>query len=164
METARSEAMPELRTLLLDERQLAQAYPLVRSAADVGPDQWKKFARELIAAGGGVLAVQAPDSCLLGVAAFRQVGTLRHELSLQVEILVAFELSRLAPVRTALCAALEDLARRKGCRNILFTVGTDAAKEGRSGLHASLEARGARLETLSLVQRLATEAACGCGN
>jgi hypothetical protein len=153
--------MPDFRILLLDERQLAEAYPLVRSATDVSPDRWKKFARELIASGGGVLAVQAADSCLHGVAAFRQVGTLRHELSLQVELLAAFELSRLAPVRKALCAALEDLARRKGCRNILFTVAADAAGQARSGLHASLEARGARLATVSMVQKLAGEAACG---
>ena len=153
--------MPDLRTLLLDESQLAQAYPLVRSAARVGPEQWKKFARELIASGGGVLAVQADDACLHGIAAFRQVGTLRHALTLQVEVLAAFELSRLAPVRKALCAALEELARRKGCRNILFMVGADATAGGRSGLHASLEARGARLETVSLVQRLPAAASCG---
>ena len=153
--------MPDLRTLLLDESQLAQAYPLVRSAARVGPEQWKKFARELIASGGGVLAVAADDSCLHGVAAFRPAGTLRHELSLHVEILVAFELSRQAPVREALCGALEKLARRKGCRSILFTMAADQASNRRNGLHARLEQRGARIETLSLVQRLAVEEACG---
>lgn len=153
--------MPDLRILSLDERRLALAYPLVRSATRVGPEQWKKFARDLIAGGGGVLAVEAPDSCLHGVAAYRLAGTLRHALSLQVELLVAFELSRLAPVRQALCTALEALARRRGCRTIQFTMAVGASSaHGRSGLLSSLEERGARVESVSLIQRLPAEAIC----
>lgn len=113
--------MPDLRILSLGPRQLSQAYPLVRSGARVTAERWEALACELIAAGGGILAVQADDSCLHGVAAFRQLGSLGHEQILQVEIVVAFELSGDAPVRRMLCAGLEERARELGCRSIVFT-------------------------------------------
>lgn len=150
--------MPDLSLSRLDEGQLALAYPLIRSAARVSLDRWKTFARQLIASGGGILAVEADGGCLHGVAAFRQVGSLRFERSLQIEILVAFELSRMAPVRRTLCAGLEDIAREMGCRNIVFTTAARNADPSSAG-RLSWEELGLKMETVSFVRQVLPEAA-----
>jgi len=150
--------MPDLSLSRLDEGQLALAFPLIRSAARVSLDRWKTFARQLIASGGGILAVEADDGCLHGVAAFRQVGSLRFERSLQVEILVAFELSRMAPVRRTLCAGLEEIAREMGCRSIVFTTAARNAEPASAG-RLSWEELGLKMETVSFVRHVQPEAA-----
>ena len=150
--------MPDLSLSRLDEGQLALVYPLIRSAARVSLDRWKTFARQLIASGGGILAVEADDGCLHGVAAFRQVGSLRFERSLQVEILVAFELSRMAPVRRTLCAGLEEIAREMGCRSIVFTTAARNAEPASAG-RLSWEELGLKMETVSFIRHVQPEAA-----
>ena len=150
--------MPDLSLSHLDEGQLALAYPLIRAAARVSLERWKAFARQLIAIGGGILAVGADDGCLHGIAAFRQVGSLRFERSLQVEILVAFELSRRAPVRRTLCVGLEDIARKLGCRNIVFTTAARHADPSSAG-RLSWEELGLKMETVSFVRQVLPEAA-----
>lgn len=153
----RREPMPDLRLSRLDESRLPLAYPLIRSAARVSQARWEAFARQLIAAGGGILVASADDGCVHGVAAFRRTGSLRFERALQVDILVAFELSRGAPVRRALCDGLEEIARETGCRGIVFTTparNADPASAGRSGW----EALGCRLETVGFVRELAGDA------
>ncbi len=150
--------MPDLSLSRLDEGQLALAYPLIRSAARVSLERWKTFARQLIASGGGILAVEANDGCLHGVAAFRQVGSLRFERSLQVDILVAFELSRMAPVRRTLCAGLEEIAREMGCRNIVFTTAARNAEPASAG-RLSWEELGLKMETVSFVRQVQPETA-----
>ena len=150
--------MPDLSLSRLDEGQLALAFPLIRSAARVSLDRWKTFARQLIASGGGILAVEADDGCLHGVAAFRQVGSLRFERSLQVEILVAFELSRMAPVRRTLCAGLEEIAREMGCRSIVFTTAARNAEPASAG-RLSWEELGLKMETVSFVRQVQPETA-----
>jgi hypothetical protein len=146
--------MPDLRLLRLEERQLSEAYPLVRSATHVDETSWIAFARRLILAGGGVLAVKAQDNCTYGVAAFRLLGTLRHGACLQVEIMVAFELSRHAPVRKALCAALEEIAREEECRAIVFTMAASSHANPFSASRISWERLGFQMETVAFVQEL----------
>ncbi|WP_166039014.1 hypothetical protein [Sphingosinicella sp. YJ22] len=150
--------MPDLSLSRLDEGQLALAYPLIRAAARVSLERWKTFARQLIASGGGILAVGADDGCLHGVASFREVGSLRFERSLQVDILVAFELSRMAPVRRALCAGLEGIAREMGCRSIIFTTAARNAEPASAG-RLSWEELGLKMETVSFVRHVQPEAA-----
>lgn len=120
--------MLDLHVLRLDNRQLTEAYPLVRSAARVAPACWHAFAREIIGAGGGVLGAQVDDKCLYGVAAFQPVATLRQGRALHIELLVAIELGGAAPAREALCANLAQIACKLGCESIVF----DAA----AGAHA----------------------------
>lgn len=146
--------MPELSLLHLNENELARAYPLIRSDARVSPERWEAFGRELIAGGGGIIAVEAGDACLHGVAAFRRLGSLRHELSLQVEILIAFELSHAAPVRRALCVALEDLARKTGCGSIVFTTAARTCADPRSRGRLAWERLGLQMETVGFVRQL----------
>jgi hypothetical protein len=150
--------MPDLSLSRLDEGQLALAYPLIRSAARVSLERWESFARQLFASGGGILAVAANDGCLHGVAAYRQVGSLRFERSLQIEILVAFELSRTAPVRRTLCDGLEDIAREMGCHNIVFTTAARNADPFSAG-RLSWEQLGLKMETVSFVRQVPPEAA-----
>jgi hypothetical protein len=134
--------MPELSVLQLSECQLAHAFPLVRAAARVTSDRWEAFGRELIAAGGGILAIQADDGCLHGLAAFRRCETLRHDVSLQVEILVAFELSRSAPVRRALCEAIREHAKARRCHSIVYTMAAHSHADAASLRRMSWEKSG----------------------
>ena len=113
--------MPDFRVFELEERQLAQAYPLVRSATGVTSSRWQDFAHETIAAGGGVLGVEAEDECLYGLAAFRPQDTLRHGAALCVELLVAVDLASGHPVRTALCRQLDVIARDRGLCSIIVS-------------------------------------------
>ena len=95
--------MPDFRVFELEERQLAQAYPLVRSATGVTSPRWQDFAHETFVAGGGVL------------------GTLRHGAALCVELLVAIDLASGHPVRTALCRRLDMIARDRGLCSIIVS-------------------------------------------
>jgi hypothetical protein len=146
--------MAELSVGLLDPGQLLQAYPLVRSITHVTQERWLTFARELSDAGGGIIGATGPDGCLHGLAAFRQYGTLRHGLSLQVEILVAFEISRQAPVRKSLCDSLEVMARERGCQHIVFTMAARSHGEPGSAPRVSWEQLGTRMETVEFVKSL----------
>ena len=66
--------MPDFRVFELEERHLALAYPLARSASAVSEAGWHAFARETIAAGGGVLGIEAEDHCLYGLASLHDFG------------------------------------------------------------------------------------------
>jgi hypothetical protein len=114
--------MPDFRVFELEERHLALAYPLARSASAVSEARWHAFARETIAAGGGVLGIEAEDHCLYGLAAFRAQRTLRHGEALCVELLVAVDLAGNRPVRSALCASLDEIARARGLASVLVTL------------------------------------------
>ena len=113
--------MPGLRVFPLREDQLACAYPLVRSSLHGPQAEWEAFARSVMADGGGVLAVKANGDCLYGVATYRTHDTLRDGLVLDVETLVAVDLSIAAPVRRELHQKLECIARGRGCRSIRIT-------------------------------------------
>lgn len=146
--------MQDLKVKSLDVERLADAYPLIRSATRVSQQRWEEFGRELIASGGGVLAVTAPDGCVHGVAAFRPSLNLRHEQSLDVEVIVAFELRGDDRVREQLCGTLEQVAATHHCRTVNFTVAARSYGEPSSPARAALERLGMRLETLNFVRDL----------
>lgn len=146
--------MQDLKVESLQVERLADAYPLIRSATRVSQQRWEEFGRELIDGGGGVLAVSAPDSCIHGVAAFRPSPNLRHEQSLDVEVIVAFELRGDDRVREQLCSTLEQVAATYRCRTVNFTMAPRSYGEPSSPARAALERLGMRLETLNFVRDL----------
>jgi hypothetical protein len=145
--------MPDLTVQFVDADRLAQVYPLVRSATRVALERWEEFGRELLRAGGGVLAVLAPDRCVHGVAAYRPSRNLRHQQSLDVEVIVAFDLRGDDRVRQALCRELERIAVGLGCSAVNFTVAAKSA-EPSSRARSGLERLGLKLDTASFVREL----------
>lgn len=142
--------MPDLHVLCLEGDDLALAYPLVRSSARVGPEQWMVFAAELIAGGGGVLGARADGDCLYGLATFRPLNTLRHGRALYVELVVAVELSRRRLVRDVLLHELNKIAHDLACPSILLTIPSGA----RAGACDSWQANGYVQETCLLVREI----------
>lgn len=111
--------MPELSVSQLGLGQVDEALPLALMAAPrLDPDDWHDRASRLIARSGGLIGVYAPDSRLHGIAAYRPDCSLRLGRTLRVELMVSFELSRRAPVRTALVGALELIAEAMGCETL----------------------------------------------
>lgn len=146
-------AMQDFRVESLGPDQLAQVYPLVRAATRVSLKRWEEFGRELLAGGGGVLALTAPDKCIHGAAAYRPGRNLRHEQSLDVEVIVAFDLRGDDRVRETLCRELERIAARLGCSTLNFTVAAEKA-EPASSARNGLERLGLRLDTAGFVREL----------
>ena len=146
--------MPDLKVRNLAGRQLADAYPLVRSATRVSQQRWEDFGRELLAGGGGVLAVTAPDGCTHGVAAFRPRPNLLHRQSLDVELFVAFELRGDNRVRERLYDALERLGQGLGCETLTLTTAAKGYEVPLTGSRRSLEELGLKLETLNFTRAL----------
>jgi hypothetical protein len=146
--------MQDLKVRSLDARQLGSAYPLIRSATHVSQQRWEEFGRELIESGGGVLAVISPDGCIHGVAAFRPSPNLRHEQSLDVEVIVAFELQGDDRVREQLCSELRHVAAAYRCRTVNFTMAARNYGEPLSPARAALERLGMRLETVNFIREL----------
>jgi hypothetical protein len=146
--------MPDLTVKPLDEQELGLAYPLVLRAARIGQDRWAAFARELLGAGGGIIGAMSEDNQLLGVAAYRRLGSLRHESTLQIDVIVAFELSRLAPVRKSLCAALERIACDQDCASLSYTMAATGSCEAGSERRRGWEKLGLSMETVSFVRQL----------
>ena len=135
---------------------LAEVYPLIRSATRVSLERWKQFGEELLRCGGGVLAVAAPDQCVHGVAAYRPARNLRHEQSLDVEVIVAFDLRGDDRVRAALCKELERIAAELQCSAVNFTVSAKSA-EPASRARSGLERLGLKFDTASFVRELPEE-------
>ena len=146
--------MPNLQIVSLGPDRLSEAYPLVRAAAQVDAGQWQAYSQALLQDGGGILAVSAGDGCLHGLAAYREAGSLRHGRSLQVDLIVAFELSRLGPVRKALVAALETLARARGCHSLSYTLAARGNADPRSRGRMGWEELGLEMETVGFVREL----------
>ena len=137
----------------LSVERLAEAYPLVRTATRVSQERWDEFGRALLESGGGVLAVIAEDKCLHGVAAYRADRSLRHEHYLDVEVIVAFDLSGDDRVREALCRELDRIAADLHCSAVNFTVAARSA-EPRSRSRSVLERLGLKLDTAGFVREL----------
>ena len=143
----------ELAVEPLSADRLAEAYPLVRTATRVSQARWEKFGHELLDSGGGVLAETAADKCRHGVAAYRPNLNLRHEQSLDVEVIVAFNLHGDDRVREALCRELDRVAAALQCSAVNFTVaGTSAVPRSRA--RTGLERLGLKLDTASFVREL----------
>ncbi|HEX6073265.1 MAG TPA: hypothetical protein VFY95_09695 [Sphingomicrobium sp.] len=148
--------MPDLTVQPIGVDRLAQVYPLIRSATRVSFERWEEFGRELLCCGGGVLAVTAPDHCVHGVAAYRPSRNLRHEQTLDVEVIVAFDLRGDDRVRAALCRELERIAADCRCSAVNFTVAAKSA-EPSSRVRSGLERLGLKLDTASFVRELPGE-------
>lgn len=146
--------MPDLEVQILDRDRLTDAYPLIRSATRVSLRRWEEFGRQLAAAGGGVLAVTAPDGCIHGVASFRPRPNLRHRQSLDVEVFVAFELPGTSRVRTRLYEGLERLGAERQCESLTLTTAARGYEIPLSGSRVSLEELGLKLETLNYTREL----------
>ena len=149
--------MPDLSVKSIDASHLAHVYPLIRSATRVSLERWTEFGQDLLEAGGGILAVTAPDGCVHGVAAYRPRRDLRHEQSLDVEVIVDFDLSGDDRIREALCSELERIAAERGCNAVNFTVSGRSA-EPASRARAGLERMGLKLETAGFVREVPGEA------
>lgn len=145
--------MTELTVQSVGSDRLAQVYPLIRSATRVSLERWEEFGSDLLSCGGGVLAVAAPDECIHGVAAYRPARNLRHEQSLDVEVIVAFDLRGDDRVRAALCKELERVAAELNCSAVNFTVAAKSA-EPASRARSGLERLGLKLDTASFVREL----------
>ena len=105
----------------LSEDRLAEAWPVVRmSHSHANADWWTSEAAVLIERGGGILAARGPDGTIHGVATYEVARKALLGRVLAVDTLITFELSRRAPVRHALCDALELLANAFDCRSIVL--------------------------------------------
>ena len=145
--------MPDLTVEAVGLDRLAEIYPLIRSATRVSLERWQVFGRELLAGDGGVLAVTAPDNCVHGVAAYRPVGNLRHQKTLDVEVIVAFELRGDDRVREMLCRELERIAVDLNCSAVNLTVSARTA-EPSSRAREGLERLELKLDTACFVREL----------
>lgn len=146
--------MPKLFITTLEPERLADAYPLIRHLAWVGSAQWEKFARELGDKGGGVLAVEAEDGHIHGVAAYLPVTSLKHGKALRVEAIAAFELSHAAPVRNLLSEALDDLARSQGCSAVIMNLDSKGLLSLHSPRRCRWESLGLTPEAVEFVRQL----------
>lgn len=107
----------------LSASDLADAWPIVRmSLAHADGAWWLCEAGDLLQRGGGVLAAHAPDGSIHGIATYEPVVKPRAGKVLAVDRLIAFELSRSAPCRRALCDAIELLAPALGCNGVALAV------------------------------------------
>lgn len=114
----------------LSEDRLVEAWPVVRmSHSHANPDWWVSEAVALIERGGGVLAARGPDDAIHGIATYQIARKALLGRVLAVDTLITFELSRRAPVRHALCEALEILASAFDCRSIVLPLPSRASVE-----------------------------------
>ena len=139
----------------LSQDDAASVYALVRTALpEVGLEQWLRFFLWLKEQDGGVLAVEAGGSTPVGMAAYRPDRSLRHGHMLKVELLVAFELHRSAPVRAALIEALEQIAEELGCESLGLALPRRASGDAGERAVASWEELGHAPDCLLLVRPL----------
>jgi hypothetical protein len=146
--------MPKLLVSNLEPERMAEAYPLIRRMARVEPDRWEAFGRHLVSQGGGVLAVRAEDERVHGVAAYLPVASLKHGHALRVEAIAAFELGHVSSVRNALSAALDRLAREKGCEVVTISLDAKGLTSPRSRRRRSWESLGLTAEAIEFVRHL----------
>lgn len=146
--------MLKLSVSKLEPEHMAEAYPLIRRVARVGPERWEAFGRQLAAQGGGVLAVRAEDRSVHGVAAYLTVASLKHGNALRVEVIAAFELGHVSLIRNALSAALDDLARQLGCEVVSISLDAKGLSSPRSRRRRGWESLGLTAETIEFVRHL----------
>lgn len=149
--------MPRLLVSILKPERMADAYPLIRHLAWVENAQWEMFARQLADKGGGVMAVEAEDGHIHGVAAYLPVASLKHGRALRVEAIAAFELGHGSPVRNLLSAALDELARSEGCSAVMVNLASKGMLSPRSKRRCSWESLGLTAEMVEFVRRLDDE-------
>lgn len=110
--------MLDLTIRQLDRDDLDSAWPLISIRSGWSLAGWRRFADHLFERGGGIIGIAAGDGCLHGLATYEPVTKKRAGRVLKVDTLVAFEFSRRAPVRQALCNALAGFARLFDCEAV----------------------------------------------
>ena len=147
--------MPNLAVTHLGVEQIPAAYSLVRIALpEVEAGQWRDYAETLIGAGGGLIGVTAGDSSLHGLAAYRPDFCLRCGRTLRVGLIVAFELARKAPVRTALCEVLELVADATNCRSLTIEIDSRGYADADLPKARSWAGLGLALRSVAFVKRV----------
>jgi len=146
--------MPKFTVSYLKLEQLGEAYPLIRSAARVTKEQWLAFARQARENCGEVLAVFAEDGHIHGVAVYFAISSLRHGPALMVEVIASFELTRGRPARKALCLALVEAAKVRGCKSLVLVVKPWERGDRTLASSRNWEDLGFELETVRICQPL----------
>ena len=159
--------MIQLTTQPLSAARVIQAFPLIQTALPgVTLAAWRDFAAAQMHGGntraddqeGGILAVTDRRGYIAGLGSYRLVPDLVHGRLLDTGHFLAFDLLERQPVAEALAAALEALARERGCSAVhthLPHGGDDGAPPGPGrGLSGLLAARGYRVESWDLCKRL----------
>jgi hypothetical protein len=99
--------------------QLPDAWLLIHaSGLQPSAQWWLSEAKRLINNDRRVLAARAPDGLVHGLVLYRIVGDERVGKRLSVESIITLELSHSAPVRRALCDALDELSLTLECDGI----------------------------------------------
>ena len=135
----------------LNVGRLGDAYPLIRSATRVTRQRWESFGRGLIGRSGGILAATGPDGCIHGVATFRPAIDLRHGTSLDVEVMVSFELCGADRVREQLVTVLAEIAATYRCDIVNFRMPAKKLVVSPSPSGAALRQLGLKLETANFI-------------
>ncbi len=161
--------MPQLKIRPLSAERVTQAFPLIQTALpEVTLAAWRDYAAALMsgthargdargdAREGGILAVTDGRNYIAGLCSYRVVPDLVHGRLLDTGHFLAFDMLDRRPVAEALAAALEALARERGCSAVHTRLPhSNTAPPGPGdGLSGLLAARGHRIESLGLCKRL----------
>ncbi len=155
--------MIQLTTQPLSAARVIQAFPLIQTALPgVTLAAWRDFAAAQIHGGntragdqeGGILAVTDRRGYIAGLCSYRLVPDLVHGRLLDTGHFLAFDLLERQPVAESLAAALEALARERGCHAVHTRLPHRNAGPDPDGLSGLLAARGHRIESLGLCKRL----------
>ncbi len=146
----------------LGQRQIDQAYPLVRAVApDLGVEQWRAFAavflarKEAPAAPSGIMTVQNARGYIHGLYSFTVEQSLRHGRILAVTNVVVLDLFDMTGPAETLLRSMEGLARGHGCSAIHTTLLEGAAEPGsQPSLLGCFRNEGYRAEALRLCKPL----------
>lgn len=144
----------------LEPGEAEQAYAMVRTLApEVPPRLWSAFVASCRER-GELLALRGPDGGIFGLASYRIDDRARRGPVLLVDNFVTVELSRAAPGRQLLAAALERIAAEHGCGEIrqLFACGGPPDEDG-PALRNHLA-----LADLSTGMSFNKGSNCSCGN
>jgi hypothetical protein len=159
----------QLTTRPLSAARVIQAFPLIQTALPgVTLAAWRDFAAALMsgrnargdawgdAREGGILAVTDRCDYIAGLCCYRLVPDLVHGRLLDAGHFLTFDLLDRQPVAEALAAAVEALARERGCSAVHTRLPhrNDAPPDPGDGLSGLLAARGHRVESLGLCKRL----------
>ena len=158
--------MTQLKIRPLSAERVTQAFPLIQTALpEVTLAAWRDFAAMLLAGGdaggdtrgeaweGGILAATDGRNYIAGLCTYRVVPDLVHGRLLDAGPFLAFDMIG-HPVAAALAAALEALARERGCHAVHTRLPHRNAGPDPDGLSGLLAARGHRIESLGLCKRL----------
>ncbi|KAA0682970.1 hypothetical protein [Roseomonas genomospecies 6] len=147
----------------LGQRQIDQAYPLVRAIApDLPVEQWRAFAAALIGSAdtpvtpSGIMTVQNARGYLHGLFSYAIAEHLRHGRILAVENFVVLDLFDMTGPAETLLRSMDRLARSHGCAAIHTALPESLAgrAESRSPLLSCFHQEGHRTETLRLCKAM----------